>query len=57
MISGDFASAARTARRRLGNQRPIEHAYLLYYKPAERPKYIEAFLTDIDWTGTQWTND
>ena len=27
-----------------------EHAYLLDYKPADRPKYIEAFLANIDWT-------
>jgi superoxide dismutase, Fe-Mn family len=27
-----------------------EHAFLLDYKPAERPKYIEAFFTNIDWT-------
>ena len=26
-----------------------EHAYLLDYKPAERPKYIEAFLSNVDW--------
>jgi len=26
-----------------------EHAYLLDYKPAERPKYIEAFFANIDW--------
>jgi len=26
-----------------------EHAYLLDYKPADRPKYIEAFLSNIDW--------
>jgi superoxide dismutase, Fe-Mn family len=26
-----------------------EHAYLLDYKPADRPKYIEAFFTNIDW--------
>jgi Fe-Mn family superoxide dismutase len=26
-----------------------EHAYLLDYKPAERPKYIEAFLANVDW--------
>lgn len=26
-----------------------EHAYLLDYKPAERPKYIEAFFGNIDW--------
>ena len=27
-----------------------EHAYLLDYKPAERPKYIEAFFSNISWT-------
>jgi Fe-Mn family superoxide dismutase len=27
-----------------------EHAYLLDFKPAERPKYIEAFFSNIDWT-------
>jgi len=26
-----------------------EHAYLLDYMPADRPKYIEAFLSNIDW--------
>lgn len=26
-----------------------EHAYLLDYKPAERPKYIEAFFSNVDW--------
>lgn len=26
-----------------------EHAFLLDYKPAERPKYIESFFTNIDW--------
>jgi superoxide dismutase, Fe-Mn family len=26
-----------------------EHAFLLDYKPADRPKYIEAFLGNIDW--------
>jgi Fe-Mn family superoxide dismutase len=26
-----------------------EHAYLLDYKPAERPRYIEAFFSNIDW--------
>jgi Fe-Mn family superoxide dismutase len=26
-----------------------EHAFLLDYKPAERPKYIEAFFANIDW--------
>ena len=27
-----------------------EHAYLLDYKPADRPKYIEAFFSNIDWS-------
>ncbi len=27
-----------------------EHAYLLDYKPAERPKYIESFFANIDWS-------
>src|SRR5438105_9424973 len=26
-----------------------EHAHLLDYKPADRPKYIEAFLRNLDW--------
>jgi Fe-Mn family superoxide dismutase len=26
-----------------------EHAFLLDYKPAERPEYIEAFFSNIDW--------
>jgi Fe-Mn family superoxide dismutase len=26
-----------------------EHAYLLDYRPADRPKYIEAFLSNVDW--------
>ena len=26
-----------------------EHAFLLDYKPAERPKYIDAFVANIDW--------
>src|SRR5688572_26674443 len=26
-----------------------EHAFLLDYAPAERPKYIEAFFSNIDW--------
>lgn len=26
-----------------------EHAWLLDYKPADRPKYIEAFLSNVDW--------
>jgi Fe-Mn family superoxide dismutase len=27
-----------------------EHAYLLDYKPADRPKYIEAFFSNIAWS-------
>jgi Fe-Mn family superoxide dismutase len=30
-----------------------EHAYLLDYKPADRPKYIEAFFTNIDWSAVE----
>jgi Fe-Mn family superoxide dismutase len=30
-----------------------EHAYLLDYKPAERPKYIEAFFANIDWNAAE----
>jgi hypothetical protein len=30
-----------------------EHAYLLDYKPAERPRYIEAFLSNIDWRAVE----
>ena len=30
-----------------------EHAYLLDYAPAERPKYIEAFFSNIDWNIVQ----
>ena len=30
-----------------------EHAFLLDYKPAERPKYIEAFFSNIDWTAVE----
>lgn len=30
-----------------------EHAYLLDYKPAERPKYIEAFFANIDWSAVE----
>jgi len=26
-----------------------EHAFLLDYKPADRPKYIDAFLANVDW--------
>src|SRR5258707_91975 len=36
-----------------------EHAYLLDYKPAERPKYIEAFFSNVDWStvDTRLTKD
>lgn len=27
-----------------------EHAFFRDYKPAERPKYIEAFFSNVDWT-------
>lgn len=27
-----------------------EHAWILDYKPADRPKYIEAFLSNVDWS-------
>jgi Fe-Mn family superoxide dismutase len=30
-----------------------EHAYLLDYKPADRPKYIEAFFSNIDWSAAE----
>jgi Fe-Mn family superoxide dismutase len=30
-----------------------EHAYLLDYKPADRPKYIEAFFSNIDWSAVE----
>jgi superoxide dismutase, Fe-Mn family len=30
-----------------------EHAFLLDYKPAERPKYIEAFLSNVDWDAVE----
>lgn len=30
-----------------------EHAFLLDYKPAERPKYIEAFFSNIDWSSVE----
>jgi Fe-Mn family superoxide dismutase len=26
-----------------------EHAWLLDYKPADRPKYVDAFFTNVDW--------
>ena len=30
-----------------------EHAFILDYKPADRPKYIEAFFTNIDWSSVE----
>jgi len=30
-----------------------EHAFLLDYKPAERPKYIEAFFSNINWNSIE----
>jgi Fe-Mn family superoxide dismutase len=30
-----------------------EHAFLLDYKPAERPKYIESFFANIDWSAVE----
>lgn len=30
-----------------------EHAFLLDYKPAERPKYIDAFFSNIDWEAVE----
>ena len=30
-----------------------EHAFLLDYKPAERPKYIEAFFSNINWKSVE----
>jgi Fe-Mn family superoxide dismutase len=30
-----------------------EHAFLLDYKPAERPKYIEAFFSNIAWESVE----
>ena len=30
-----------------------EHAFLLDYAPADRPKYIEAFFSNIDWNAVE----
>ena len=30
-----------------------EHAFILDFKPAERPKYIEAFFSNIDWAAVE----
>ena len=26
-----------------------EHAFILDYKPADRPKYVEAFFANLNW--------
>jgi Fe-Mn family superoxide dismutase len=30
-----------------------EHAFLLDYKPADRPRYIEAFFSNMDWNSVE----
>jgi Fe-Mn family superoxide dismutase len=30
-----------------------EHAFLLDYKPSERPRYIEAFFANVDWSAVE----
>ena len=30
-----------------------EHAFILDYAPADRPKYIDAFFSNIDWSVVQ----
>ena len=30
-----------------------EHAFILDYKPADRPKYIEAFFSNINWQAVE----
>jgi superoxide dismutase, Fe-Mn family len=30
-----------------------EHAWLLDYKPADRPKYIESFFANVDWAAVE----
>lgn len=30
-----------------------EHAYFRDYKPADRPKYVEAFLSNVDWNACE----
>ena len=31
----------------------LQHAFLLDYKPAERPKYIEAFFSNLNWQAVE----
>src|SRR6266852_4685671 len=45
--SSPFRKAAEQS---FGSYDVWEHAYLLDYKPADRPKYIEAFFSNIDWS-------
>ena len=30
-----------------------EHAYLLDYAPAERPRYVDAFFANVSWTAVE----
>jgi Fe-Mn family superoxide dismutase len=30
-----------------------EHAWFRDYKPADRPKYVEAFLSNVDWDAVE----
>jgi Fe-Mn family superoxide dismutase len=30
-----------------------EHAFILDYAPADRPKYIEAFFSNINWQAVE----
>ena len=30
-----------------------EHAFILDYAPADRPKYIDAFFSNVDWDAVQ----
>jgi Fe-Mn family superoxide dismutase len=30
-----------------------EHAFLLDYAPADRPKYVDAFMANVDWNAVK----
>jgi Fe-Mn family superoxide dismutase len=30
-----------------------EHAFILDYAPKDRPKYIDAFLSNVDWRAVE----
>ena len=30
-----------------------EHAFILDYAPADRPKYIDAFFSNVDWSAAE----